>query len=220
MGSQPMEIWSYVRKYTYSSPERHIELLVNLAKTHLPNKTRVLDVGGGLMSRKEQLGKLGKVTTVDIKKSSWVDVVANAEEMPFKDKSFGVAALFMVLEHLKNPLMALQEANRVLKVNGVLLLTTVQYWHTHGHPKDYYRYTKPGLLYLLKKAGFRKIKIWSMGGPFLVIFHAIELNLPEFFRKIFLLTAPFFNFLDKLVFDHEDKRKEYDSVGWAVLAKK
>lgn len=55
-------------------------------------------------------------------------------------------------------------------------------------------------------------KIWSQGGPSLVIFHAIELNLPELLRKFFLLLVPIFNKLDK--------RKSGDSVGWSLIAVK
>ncbi len=59
-----------------------------------------------------------------------------------------------------------------------------------------------------------------MGGPFLVVYHAIELNLPELPRKLFMLSCPVFNFLDKLVFNHEDKRRFPDSVGWSLIAQK
>lgn len=216
-----MDIWSYVRRYTYSSPERHIDLLVAEARKIKRNKRgiKILDVGGGLRDRAE-LERLGSRTVLDIEKGPGVDVIGDAHKLSFRNKSYDVIAFFMVLEHLHAPDVALRECQRVLKPGGLLLLTTVQYWHKHNWPKDYYRFTKDGLQHLGDKAGLKILKIWSMGGPFLVVFHAIELNLPEFPRKFFLLTCPIFNYLDKLFFKHEDKRKLSDSVGWSLLAQK
>lgn len=216
-----IDIWKHVRRHTFSSPERQIALLVEKAsKIKGWGNNKILDVGGGLMNRRSELEKLGECITLDIKKYPWVDVVGDAEDLPLEEKSFDIVAAFMILEHLKNPGKALGEFYRVLKPKGLVLLTTVQYWHTHAHPNDYYRFTKEGLKYLFSEADFEIKKIWSMGGPFLVVFHAIELNLPPWFRKFFLLLAPLFNFLDEYFSNHEDKRKLFDSVGWSVLAEK
>lgn len=216
-----MDIWAYVNKHTFSSPQRHIALLIKDLKSLSSSgstKKKVLDIGGGLVNRKELFRTLGKITTLDLVPGKWVDVVGDAHKLPFPDRSFDYVTLFMVLEHLHSPLLALRECNRVLKKKGIILLTTVQYWHTHSHPNDYYRYTKPGLEYLLENSDFNIIKMRSQGGPFLVVFHSIELNLPVLFRKLFLLTCPIFNYLDLKLFNHEDTRHEYDSVGWSLIA--
>lgn len=49
--------------------------------------------------------------------------VAQAEELPFEDNSFGLVACFDLLEHLPNPQKALLETRRVLKNGGELVLT-------------------------------------------------------------------------------------------------
>jgi ubiquinone/menaquinone biosynthesis C-methylase UbiE len=208
-----MDIWKYVQKYDFSSPENQIKLLVEEAKkTASGKKLKILDIGGGFKNRKEMLGELGEITTLDVQVGVGVDIVGDAHKLPFPDKSFDLITLFMVLEHLENPEKALSEIARVLKPKGILLLTTVQYWHSHPCPKDYYRFTEDGLLYLCDKSSLKIKKIWSQGGPALVIFHAIELNLPEILRKFFLLLAP--------VFDKLDNRKLSDSVGWSLIAVK
>jgi SAM-dependent methyltransferase len=217
-----MGIWQYVQKYDFSSPEKQIDLLVYEAKKILSKKRnlKVLDIGGGFRDRRVFLKTLGSVIVLDRKKGPTIDIVGNAQNLPFTDNSFDVVALFMVLEHLEDPKVALGEIARVLKPKGVLLLTTVQYWHNHDCPKDYFRYTDDGLRYLCSKSGLKIRKIWSQGGPFLVIFHAIELNLSELPRKLVLLAAPIFNWLDSKLFNHSDKRKFSDSVGWSLVAQK
>ena len=47
-----------------------------------------------------------------------------SKKLPFKDNSIDTIILGGVIEHLENPLSALREINRVLKVNGVLLMET------------------------------------------------------------------------------------------------
>lgn len=217
-----MGIWEYVQKHDFSSPENQIKLLVKETQKLSPKDKRlkILDIGGGLINRKESLQSLGLVTVLDIKKGPGVKVVADAHQLPFPHKSFDMVTLFMVLEHLQEPRIALDQISRVLKPKGILLLTTVQYWHKHHYPNDYYRYTDAGLEYLCEKSGLGIKKIWSHGGPFLVIFHAIELNLPKLPRKFFLLFVPIFNWLDDFFFKHQDKRKLSDSLGWSLLAQK
>jgi len=50
--------------------------------------------------------------------------VGFAEELPFQDELFDAVIMSQVIEHLKEPVVALKEAMRVLKPNGLLLVTT------------------------------------------------------------------------------------------------
>ena len=56
-----------------------------------------------------------------------------------------------VLEHLKNPFIAVKEIKRVLKPSGKLILTTRFIFSLHDAPNDYFRYTKYGLKELFKE---------------------------------------------------------------------
>ena len=213
-------LWNYVSSNLFSSPENQINLLISEIEkmSKIGKHNNILDVGGGLVDRGNHMVKLGKRTVVDIVDGPNVDVVADAHKLPFNKNTFEIITSFMVLEHLYNPILAIEECKRVLKPNGLLALTTVQYWHSHGHPHDYYRYTREGLIYLCKNAGLKVIKIWSVGGPALVIFHAIECNLPGLLRKIFLLFCPIFNYADLIIYNHGLRKGCRDSVGWAVIA--
>jgi SAM-dependent methyltransferase len=209
----------------FSRANYQVELILDgLKKVHKRNFNNLLDVGGGFDGRYRKI--LSSITrkylNLEVKKGRNVDIVATAYRIPKPAASFDLVTLFMVLEHLSEPLLALKECNRVLEKGGFLVLTTVQYWHTHSYPSDYYRYTKYGLLYLLRKTGFKVTKIWSHGGPFLVLFHVVELNLPDAVRTLYsILLYRLSDWLDWKLFAHSDNRKpNNDSVGWSVIAQK
>lgn len=208
----------------FSRPQYQVKLLIQelkrLRKSRFKN---ILDIGGGPEAQyKETLKEISlDYINLDIKRGPRVDKVGSIYRLPFAESSFDLVTLFMVLEHLADPLVGLKDCQRVLRRNGYMCLTTVQYWHTHHYPNDYYRYTKHGLIYLCKKAGFKIEKMWSHGGPFLVIFHSIEINLPNILRTIFsILFFRAADFLDWRLFKHYDRRLNSDSVGWSLIAKK
>lgn len=208
----------------YSRPRYQVLLLANkLSSISKIKVNNLLDIGGGSPPQYKSIlmSLTKKYTNLEIKKTQLVDIVGSVYDIPLRDKCTDIETLFMVMEHLNEPKNALIECNRVLKHKGYLLLTTVQYWHTHNHPSDYLRYTKAGLEYYCFAAGFKVVDIWSIGGPFLVVFHAIELNLPDALRTIYsIIFYRLFDWLDWLVFKHNDTRKHSDSVGWSLIAQK
>ena len=182
-----------------------------------------MDVGGGYDGRyRKGLESLAeKYQNLELKKGIKVDLVGSVYKLSKKINKYDLITMFMVLEHLNEPLLALKECNKALKRHGYLALTTVQYWHTHSYPSDYYRYTRFGLEYLCKRAGFRILTIWLHGGPFLVTFHSIELNLEGIPRAVFsILFYRIADYLDWIFFKHKDERRNFDSVGWSVVAVK
>lgn len=211
-------------KSAFSRPQYQVELLVNNIKRIHPKKFDTLvEIGGGYDQRyKQMLSSLtSRYLNLELQNGEGVDVVGSVYKLPFKNNSIEIETLFMVMEHLNEPKDALIECARVLKKNGYLLITTVQYWHTHNHPNDYLRYTKSGLEYYCEQAGLKVVKIWSMGGPFLVIFHAIELNIPDWTRSLYsILFYSLANWLDYKIFQHYDTRKYSDSVGWSLIVQR
>lgn len=222
-----MKLKKFINKTyrAYSSPEFHISELIKILENKGLTGKKILDIGTKDAPYIQVLKKIGAVTTLNIENFSNADLVGDAHRLPFKDDSFDVVSFFMVLEHLYAPWLAFKECYRVMKAGGYLLITVPQYWHAHNFPNDYYRYTKSGIEYLCTQAELKVVYSQSMGGPFLVLFHVIELNLQLYsmnpLKKILYILLSFvLDKLDQKIFNHADNRKYPDSVGWAVIAEK
>ena len=75
----------------------------------------ILDIGAGsghFRSMSDQ------VISLDILSAPWVDVVGDAEALPFADASISGIAMLDVLHHLPSPMSFFNEAKRVLKPGG------------------------------------------------------------------------------------------------------
>jgi ubiquinone/menaquinone biosynthesis C-methylase UbiE len=77
----------------------------------------VLDIGAGDGLITFLLGAKGidnEQSGVDIARSKGIDVIlGDAYKIPFKDEEFEAVTMIDVLEHMEDPVMALQEAKRV-----------------------------------------------------------------------------------------------------------
>lgn len=82
-------------------------------KLYLNNKNQnVLGIDLNLFSLKKARENKAKV------------ILADTLKLPLKENYFDAVNFCEVIEHLSNPSLALKEINKVLKTNGVLLLTT------------------------------------------------------------------------------------------------
>jgi SAM-dependent methyltransferase len=98
------------------------------------NVTRILDIGCGDGSFAARFGKDAEIFGVDVSQlaidlAKGVGVSAykadiSCEKLPFENGFFDVVYMGDVIEHLLNPDFAVKEASRVLKSNGVLVLST------------------------------------------------------------------------------------------------
>lgn len=73
--------------------------------------------------------------------------------LPFPDASFDSVLLTEVLEHCAEPQRGVDEARRVLKPGGLLMVTSPFLWPWHGvegEYHDYWRFTHQGWALLLK----------------------------------------------------------------------
>ena len=78
-----------------------------------------LEIGGGIGNLHILKGRLIKS---DIQYSVGVDVVADAQQLPFDSEVFSNIVLFDVLHHLQCPLLFFDEAQRVLKPGGRVIM--------------------------------------------------------------------------------------------------
>jgi len=71
--------------------------------------------------------------------------------MPYKDNTFDYVIADQVLEHVKKPWIGVEEVRRVLKSDGLAILTSALIFYVHGVPNDYWRFTPDGLKVLCEK---------------------------------------------------------------------
>ncbi|HEX9608932.1 MAG TPA: methyltransferase domain-containing protein [Candidatus Paceibacterota bacterium] len=116
---------------------------------------RVLDIGAGGSSYHRFFPNR---VAIDVDPARKPDVVADAHELPFEDNEFEIVLCTEVLEHLKEPRVAIGEMNRVLKRGGTLILTTRFVYPIHDAPNDFWRFTKYGLRELFKEWDIIELK--------------------------------------------------------------
>ena len=94
---------------------------------------QILDVGGGDGFIGEHLWKMdNNIATIDLptvsnqshKREFLSSVTGDAEELPFKPNSFDVVLASEIVEHLWNPNSFLDDAYKILKTGGHLIIST------------------------------------------------------------------------------------------------
>ncbi len=83
-----------------------------------------------------------------------IDFFYDGKKIPFDKDTFDSILSTEVFEHIFNLEELLAELNRVLKLNGFILITCPFVYPEHETPFDYARYTQFALKYLLEKNGF------------------------------------------------------------------
>lgn len=223
----------FIKKYTNNS----IKFALHYARGTL------LDVGCGRMPyKKEFLPCVDKYIGLDhpeaakyYKGKEKPDILADSTQIPLPDNSCDTVTCFQVLEHLPEPIKALEEMRRVLKKNGRIIISTIQFYPLHDEPYDYYRYTKYGLSHLLHHVNLVELKHREEGNVFTLIFQSLNIYLMFILKNmvksdkrkiIALLLAPFFlsitTFLNLLtfVFLALDKKSRFGIIHTLVAEKK
>lgn len=158
------------------------------------------------------------------------DIVSDLNKpLPIDSEVADTVTSFQVMEHLCEPQTMLNEAFRILKKDGNIILTVPFQWWVHEAPYDYFRYTLYGLRYMFEKAGFEDIKVTSNTGFFSMwilkmnYFSARFIRGPKLLKLLIrgILTPIWFlsqilaPYLDKL-----DRRPELEAGGYTVVARK
>ncbi|MGB9715882.1 MAG: class I SAM-dependent methyltransferase [Thermodesulfovibrionales bacterium] len=100
-------------------------------KKFIPPPANFLEVGCGSGNVSNFLSQKGyKVTgceyyseALNIAYAGFLKVQGNADNLPFKDNTFDIVGLFDVIEHLQDDITPLKQAVRVLKKNGIIVVT-------------------------------------------------------------------------------------------------
>ncbi|MDQ5893190.1 MAG: hypothetical protein QG640_201 [Patescibacteria group bacterium] len=186
----------------------------------LQEKKSVIDIGGGLRidpTRNNrgihnpwaiELAKKVDYKIMDKVPDYKPDIVGDIHKLPFADNSLEAILCIYVLEHVEEPHTAVKEMYRTLKPGGYCFIQVpfIFYYHPMpGYYKDFYRFTRDGLEYLLRD--FSSIEIVNERGAL-----ATVMNMFPLFTK----RTRFFEMIDRWI----KKDGSNQTSGFCVFAKK
>jgi SAM-dependent methyltransferase len=87
----------------------------------------------------------------DMRAGPGVDNVLNLHQIDLPDNSVGTVFLMDTLEHVEYPHQAMAEIYRILKPDGLVIMSSVLDFFIHATPNDFWRFTPDGFRSLLKK---------------------------------------------------------------------
>jgi SAM-dependent methyltransferase len=111
---------------------------------------------------------------IDIRPGKGVDCVGSVEALPQADASVGTVIAMSTFEHVRCFWRGFEEIYRVLRSDGVLLVSVPFNVPVHHHPNDYWRFTADGLEVLLEEYPHRIVgwhgpedrpeNVWALAG--------------------------------------------------------
>ena len=163
----------------------------------LGQNDRVLDYGCGEMPFKSVLTDRGcEVMGADFSGNPHAvfEIGPRGELDPELTAKFDVVLSTQVLEHVTDPSYYLKEAHRVLRPQGLLLLSTHGHYLYHADPTDYWRWTHEGLKLQVERAGFDIIRFYGVFSPSQTALQMLQdSTITKLPRGIRTLYVTFFN---------------------------
>jgi SAM-dependent methyltransferase len=141
------------------------------------------------------------------------DAFASAEAQPFRDEAFDTVLGLSMLTYLPEPGRMIDEAHRVLRPGGMLILEFTQMVPLHDEPWDFFRFTRFGAKYLLERAGFEVVEYVPIGGLWARVGLSTIAGLQKWnrgparivteipVRVLYLVLQLFFEVMDRVFFD-------------------
>ena len=171
MGGEPGGKWS-VWRFNWLANHKIIRALEQVRGQA---SGTLLDVGCGTKAFAPVLtngSRLTRYVGIDLPDSRFIgrsrergpDVHGRGEALPFRDASFDTVLGLSMLTYFPEPAVLLNEARRVLKPGGVLIMEFTQMAPLHDEPHDYLRFTRFGAEWLLSRAGFEPVQTVAVGG--------------------------------------------------------
>ncbi len=157
-------------------------------------------------------------TGLDFYRTSVCDIVADLNKpLPIEDEKYDSAICISVIEHLKEPQLALNEMARILKKGGYLILATPWIFPYHEEPEDYFRYSRQALEHMFEKAGFEVVYYISGGGRMRII-TTIFARWSKIYNKFNFLIEYFLSLFDTL--EKNEKNPSLNTISHHFIVRK
>lgn len=184
---------------------RRLQRRFVLTQSHNRKFSVVVDIGAGTAPYKKLISH-ERYIGVDIEdRGGVIDVLIEDinKGLSLPDSIADLVLCTEVLEHVRKPGDVVNELFRILKKDGILILTTPMVWPVHEAPNDFYRFTNFGLEYLMREAGFRDVKVEASNGYFYTLLQLVVIPLRS---PVWLPIVFFLNTLGYIVWQFEKNR--------------
>jgi SAM-dependent methyltransferase len=136
-----------------------------------------IDLGCGTMPFSDLLtSRATTYHTLDLRpRASEITYVGDIQNMPMiPDETYDCALSLEVLEHVQDPWRAAGEIYRILRPDGIVIVSVPHLSRLHEEPHDYFRFTSYGLRHLLETTGFEIVEIHRKGGLVSFLGHQVS----------------------------------------------
>jgi SAM-dependent methyltransferase len=188
--------WTYDKISKMDSLRNNINNLIDFYINKYA-KGILLEVGAGGSYLKDRYGDFIKNwITSDYDIRAKVDIRLDGQSLPFKENLFDTIICIDVIEHVPNPQQMIGELVRVLKPGGVLILSTPFFFYLHESPNDFTRFSKFGLINLIKNNKMSVIDLKPTGGLISTLGILVTASIVHIFFR-FKYLCNFFLFINK-----------------------
>ncbi len=117
----------------------------------------ILEVGSFQVAGQERIADLrglfpgSQFTGIDIRPGPGVDSVEDVERLPRPNRSVGAVVALNLFEHVQRFWRGFEEIHRVLRRDGMVIVSCPFHLHIHAYPNDYWRFTPEAFRLLLEQ---------------------------------------------------------------------
>jgi len=133
-----------------------IKDFVSIAATTLPIRGPIYEFGALQVPGQEGFADLRpffpqhEYVGTDMREGPGVDKLLDLHDIDLPSDSVGTILCFDTLEHVEYPHRALEQIHRVLKPDGIAVISSVMDFPIHDYPYDYWRFTPEAFKSILK----------------------------------------------------------------------
>lgn len=207
----------------------------------VPPNSKILDAGAGELKWKKACSHLQYISQdicqydgtgkEGLQTGKWdtskIDIVSDIIDIPVSDGEFDAVLCSEVLEHISHPEKAIEEFSRIIRKDGLLILSAPFNSLTHFAPYHYCTgFSKYWFETVLSEHGFEIIDIRPNGDYFTYLIQEnrrLACVYNKYYRKKSFLLFSVSNILAKLLEIKTIKKNasyELGCFGWLVLARK